>query len=420
MEVNLSPDATNSCPTGSTFAPTPGATSVSISGATVPVNTTCTFTVKVKATTAGELVNTTGTVSSSNGGTGLMASATLTVGEFFEADVSARPNGDSFVDADDIQQIRRFAVGLDLPYQSNEFQRADNAPRNTFGDSFVDADDIEQARRYAVGLDSRQDAGGPTSPPVNAAEWSERTILSTGKLAPVAGRAVRLINQTSSAGQQVTVPINVDTTGDETGYTFSISFNPAVLQADSVTIGDLGGNVISNINNTNGTIGFSITSFSGANGTITEVTNQTLVRVQFTVAVNASTGATQINFTDTPARRKVSGVDPNSPLPQPAYENGTVTVSGPTSAKVFVSGRVMKGNNSSDKGVGVARATVTFTDLQGNLRTARTNQFGYYRFEEVDVGLTYVFQASAKGMQFAPQVVTVNEEIENLNFFASP
>jgi hypothetical protein len=366
------------------------------------------------------LVNTTGTVSSSNGGTGLMASATLTVGEFFEADVSARPNGDSFVDADDIQQIRRFAVGLDLPYQSNEFQRADNAPRNTFGDSFVDADDIEQARRYAVGLDSRQDAGGPTSPPVNAAEWSERTILSTGKLAPVAGRAVRLINQTSSAGQQVTVPINVDTTGDETGYTFSISFNPAVLQADSVTIGDLGGNVISNINNTNGTIGFSITSFSGANGTITEVTNQTLVRVQFTVAVNASTGATQINFTDTPARRKVSGVDPNSPLPQPAYENGTVTVSGPTSAKVFVSGRVMKGNNSSDKGVGVARATVTFTDSHGNLRTARTNQFGYYRFEEVDVGLTYVFQASAKGMQFAPQVVTVNEEIENLNFFASP
>lgn len=61
--------ATNSCSTG-TFAPVAAATGISISGATIPVNTTCTFSVKVKGTIVGPLVNTTGNVTSVNGGNG--------------------------------------------------------------------------------------------------------------------------------------------------------------------------------------------------------------------------------------------------------------------------------------------------------------------------------------------------------------
>jgi hypothetical protein len=232
---------------------------------------------------------------------------------------------------------------------------------------------------------------------------------------------VRVINQTSSPGQSVVVPINVDTMGDETGYTFSISFDPAVLQVvddpnnpnDGVVIGDLGGNVIANINNTNGTIGFSVTSFSGPNGTIASVMNGTLVRITFRVLENAAAGTTPINFTDTPARRRVSGVDPQQPLPQPVYENGMVTVNRPTAAMVSVSGRVL-----TPTGRGLMNAEVVLTDSSGNERAARTVTSGYFRFEAVEVGQTYVVSVRSKRYRFEPQIVTVNDQLADLNLTA--
>ena len=85
----------------------------------------------------------------------------------------------------------------------------------------------------------------------------------------------------------------------------------------------------------------------------------------------------------------------------------------PTAASVTVSGRVLAG-----KGRGVSRAFVYLTDSEGNTRTVLTNSFGYYRFEDVQVGETYVFSVFSKHHQFNPQVLTVNEEIESLNFTA--
>jgi uncharacterized repeat protein (TIGR01451 family) len=78
LQVDTTPMANNSCATG-TFAPVAGATSISISGATIPVGATCTFSVQVQGTTSGMKTNTTGNVSSSNGGTGDTASAVLNV-----------------------------------------------------------------------------------------------------------------------------------------------------------------------------------------------------------------------------------------------------------------------------------------------------------------------------------------------------
>ncbi|GEM_PF-1984241 len=78
LAVDAAPGPINSCSTG-VFNPIAGATSVSVSGAAIPVNTTCDFSVRIKATTAGLKVNTTGNVTSSNGGAGGSASAALTV-----------------------------------------------------------------------------------------------------------------------------------------------------------------------------------------------------------------------------------------------------------------------------------------------------------------------------------------------------
>lgn len=81
----------------------------------------------------------------------------------------------------------------------------------------------------------------------------------------------------------------------------------------------------------------------------------------------------------------------------------------PSAANVSVSGRVMA------NGRGVSRANVTITDAQGNPRRAITNAFGYYRFDEVSVGQTYVIEAASKKYTFAPQVVFVENDM-NVDF----
>ncbi len=86
----------------------------------------------------------------------------------------------------------------------------------------------------------------------------------------------------------------------------------------------------------------------------------------------------------------------------------------PTAATVTVSGRVTTGKR------GVAGARVSVTDSSGNTRTALTNSFGYYRFDALLAGNTYIFDVRAKRLTFAPQVVTVNEETSDLNFTGNP
>ncbi|HEX8248916.1 MAG TPA: carboxypeptidase regulatory-like domain-containing protein [Pyrinomonadaceae bacterium] len=81
--------------------------------------------------------------------------------------------------------------------------------------------------------------------------------------------------------------------------------------------------------------------------------------------------------------------------------------------QVSVSGRVMTSDGS-----GLGNAQVILTDASGNSRTTATGSFGYFRFDSVQAGETYVFSVVAKGYQFAPQVVTVNEELPELNFTA--
>ncbi|MBS1794783.1 MAG: cadherin-like domain-containing protein, partial [Acidobacteria bacterium] len=77
LEVNTTPAATNSC--GGTFAPTAAATSVTLSGGSIPAGGSCAVSVRVTGTASGTLVNTTQNVTSTNGGAGSTATANLTV-----------------------------------------------------------------------------------------------------------------------------------------------------------------------------------------------------------------------------------------------------------------------------------------------------------------------------------------------------
>ncbi|MBZ5530010.1 MAG: DUF11 domain-containing protein [Acidobacteriia bacterium] len=68
---------TNTC--GGTATAVAGSTSISLTGGTIAASSNCTVTVNITGTAAGTFVNTSGAVSSTNGGTGNTATATLTV-----------------------------------------------------------------------------------------------------------------------------------------------------------------------------------------------------------------------------------------------------------------------------------------------------------------------------------------------------
>ena len=59
----------------------------------------------------------------------------------------------------------------------------------------------------------------------------------------------------------------------------------------------------------------------------------------------------------------------------------------PTAASVTIGGRV---TDASLKGIFNSR--VSLTNINGETRHATTNRFGYYRFEDVEVGETYIVE----------------------------
>jgi len=89
-------------------------------------------------------------------------------------------------------------------------------------------------------------------------------------------------------------------------------------------------------------------------------------------------------------------------------------LSAPTAANVTVSGRVL-----TPEGRGLTNALVTLTDQQGNARTVRTTSFGYFRFTDVASGEVVVLSITSKSYTFAPQVVTIFEDISDLTFIAT-
>jgi CSLREA domain-containing protein len=90
-----------------------------------------------------------------------------------------------------------------------------------------------------------------------------------------------------------------------------------------------------------------------------------------------------------------------------------IQVFAPTAANASVSGRIL----TTSGGLGNAR--VILTDLRGNSRTVSTGTFGYYRFDNVAVGETYIVSVVSKRFTFASQVISVMDNITELNFTAN-
>jgi hypothetical protein len=139
------------------------------------------------------------------------------------------------------------------------------------------------------------------------------------------------------------------------------------------------------------------------------------VSVFGTMPINGSGVLMNLKFTAVGAQGTVSPLTVNSfmfneGIPQNSITNGQVTVQIVTAAQASVSGMVLRQN-----GVGVRNARVSLTDANGNARTVRTNQFGFYRIDGLTVGETYVVDVSAKGLTFETQTLTVMSNMNSVN-----
>lgn len=84
---------------------------------------------------------------------------------------------------------------------------------------------------------------------------------------------------------------------------------------------------------------------------------------------------------------------------------------GPSAAMVSIMGRV-----TTVYGSGIAKTYVTITDTDGNVRVALTNGFGYYSFDEVEVGRDYIVTPVRKGYQFTPRLISLTDGLADLDF----
>ncbi|MET0751870.1 MAG: lamin tail domain-containing protein [Pyrinomonadaceae bacterium] len=98
-----------------------------------------------------------------------------------------------------------------------------------------------------------------------------------------------------------------------------------------------------------------------------------------------------------------------APTPQAALQ--------PTAASARIEGRVVTAD-----GNGISRVTVTLVDSSGNAQRFTTNGFGYFAFEGLPTGETYVVSVSSKRYQFNPstRAVSLNEDLTGFEFRAEP
>ncbi|HEY0429284.1 MAG TPA: carboxypeptidase-like regulatory domain-containing protein [Pyrinomonadaceae bacterium] len=86
----------------------------------------------------------------------------------------------------------------------------------------------------------------------------------------------------------------------------------------------------------------------------------------------------------------------------------------PTTATAFVSGRV-----TDNFGRGVSKAQVTILNMQtGGTRTVLTSPFGWYSFDEMEVGVFYTVSIAHKRYDFgkSTQVFQLFEDMNEINF----
>jgi hypothetical protein len=131
------------------------------------------------------------------------------------------------------------------------------------------------------------------------------------------------------------------------------------------------------------------------------------------VTYNSPTQVT-VNLNTTGATPGVKTLTIMNPDGQTTSTSITI-LPGPTAAQVSASGRILNA-----AGMGIANAVVTVTTETGQRRSAITNAFGHFRFDNLLAGQTYVFTVIAKRHTFSnpSQAINLSEDRDDVIFIA--
>jgi hypothetical protein len=141
--------------------------------------------------------------------------------------------------------------------------------------------------------------------------------------------------------------------------------------------------------------------------------NVTLTNAFTPVSGNSFLILDAASLTGTFATTNLPDVTPN--VWSVVYNNaaGTVTLNvvAPVAANVSVAGRVQ-----TSGGRAIGNAVIVATDSRGTARVARTNAFGNYRIEGLEVGEQYVVAVKAKTFTFTPRIISPVEDVAEFDF----
>jgi len=227
----------------------------------------------------------------------------------------------------------------------------------------------------------------------------QKVAVSNGSVITVTAPNVQ-----TSTGMNIFVNIAAtDTTGlGATGFDARIQFDPAVVSFQGCSLtGTIfpTSNVFCNLFPTPNVIAINVNGISAAAGA------GSILRLNFQV-IGLQGQSSPLNF--------VSFMF-NEGDPASVTNNGSISLLPVTSAGVSVSGRLL-----TSFGRAVSGGRVSLSDGMGNTRTIQTNTFGYFRFNDVTVGETYVLTPIARGYTFQPRPLNVMDQISDLAIVAEP
>jgi CSLREA domain-containing protein len=132
--------------------------------------------------------------------------------------------------------------------------------------------------------------------------------------------------------------------------------------------------------------------------------------------VTDTCGAITLGFNLTTDQRGLLRQATNSLLGANVDIGSTELQAAPVAANVSISGRTI-----NSIGRGISRVGVSLTNSKGETKYTTTNNFGYYRFEDVQSGETYILSVASKRYQFteSTRVISVTEDLTNLDFRAN-
>jgi len=139
-------------------------------------------------------------------------------------------------------------------------------------------------------------------------------------------RILRVVTSTVEAGQNITVPVDIDSQGDENALGFSLSFDPTKLTYVSTVRGDGAPEATLNVNTAGAATGHLGFALGNPAGEALQAGTRRLLVVTFSVPLPVS-GPTNISFSDSPIGREI--VNTNAALLAATYSSGTLDINHP-------------------------------------------------------------------------------------------